>query len=192
MEKKHIELLGGNISNNRVIWKRKVHHDTSSRIDMIPLLNMTRSLGDFWSCTDDNDYLISPVPDVYVHYFNFKTDKFLILGSDGLWDVMKPQEVVEELHAICTTEFVSDRIEIYRQGAHLLIEKALDPVSTVVTNWNNWIPKIFHKARVEAMNHKKTFKDYIPVILSCTDQPMDYPCKSIVFKLYYYTHLYAC
>lgn len=39
------------------------------------------------------------------------------------------------------------------------------------------------------MNHKKTFQDYMPVILSCTDQPMDYPCKSIVFKLYYYTHI---
>lgn len=41
------------------------------------------------------------------------------------------------------------------------------------------------------MNHKKTFQDYMPVILSCTDQPIDHPCKSIVFKLYYYTHTYG-
>ena len=32
---------------------------------------------------------------------------------------------------------------------------------TVVANWNNWIPKIFYKAKLEALNHKKTFQDYM-------------------------------
>lgn len=48
-----------------------------------------------------------------------------------------------------------------------------DPVSIVLSKWNAWVPKIFHKAKLEGQNQKKTFKDYMPVILECTSQPED-------------------
>ena len=102
--KKRIESVGGSISKNRVVWNQKG----------IPLLNMTRSLGDFWSCTDDDKYIVAPAPDIYVDDFNFYTDKFMIIGSDGLFDIMKPQEVVEELYTHCATENCTDVLELYK------------------------------------------------------------------------------
>ena len=35
-----------------------------------------------------------------------------------------------------------------------------DPVSIVLSKWNAWVPKIFHKAKLESQNQKKTFKEY--------------------------------
>lgn len=43
-------------------------------------------MGDLWSATENKEYLISPMPDVYVHYIDTK-EKFIILASDGVWNV---------------------------------------------------------------------------------------------------------
>lgn len=66
------EALGGSISGSlRVVWERKKRSQSGTGeqylIDKIPLLNMTRSLGDLWSITSNNKYLVSPVPDIQVH-----------------------------------------------------------------------------------------------------------------------------
>jgi len=96
-EKQRIEALGGNVSmcnkgDMRVVWERKRPAATSKtgekyQVDEIPFLNVARSLGDLWSVTKNNEYLVSPIPDVYVHYFNLTEDK---LASDGLWNMLKP------------------------------------------------------------------------------------------------------
>ena len=38
-----------------------------------------------------NVFQVSPVPDVYVHDLNKNKDQFLILASDGLWNMVRPQ-----------------------------------------------------------------------------------------------------
>jgi len=56
---------------------------------------MSRSLGDFWSFSPTTmKYVISAIPDVSVRPIN-PEDIFLILASDGLWDVMSPEEAVK-------------------------------------------------------------------------------------------------
>lgn len=51
--------------------------------------------GDLWSFNYTyGDFIISPMPDVSVHNLLPKNDKCLILGSDGLWNMMTPLEAV--------------------------------------------------------------------------------------------------
>lgn len=55
---------------------------------------MSRALGDFWSFVPaTGQFLISGVPDVAVHTIDPNTAKCLILGSDGLWEYFRPNEV---------------------------------------------------------------------------------------------------
>ena len=52
------------------------------------------SLGDFWSWSDKtNRFVVSPHPDVGVHPHPAH-QRFLVLASDGFWNVMTLQEVV--------------------------------------------------------------------------------------------------
>lgn len=132
-ERKRIESLGGIISNNR-IWcnlKSDVTPDITNKDGDTETrwisLNMSRSLGDFWGITETNKYLISPIPHIHMHTFDFQADKLLIIGSDGLWNNMTPQEVVDELHTLCIAAAKeTDPLLLYKKGPHLLIEKCLD------------------------------------------------------------------
>ena len=71
----------------RVVWQRPV--------GSVPVLNMSRSLGDFWSYNPHTQqFAVSPVPDVTAHPLNLSIQKFVVVASDGLWNVMTPSEVV--------------------------------------------------------------------------------------------------
>jgi serine/threonine protein phosphatase PrpC len=50
-------------------------------------MSVSRSFGDL-----DNKY-VSQIPDIFD--YNLSNDKFLILGCDGVWDVLQNQEVVD-------------------------------------------------------------------------------------------------
>ena len=99
-ERKRIESLGGLVQTSgkgkmRVIWEQKCPNGPC-QVDRLPRLNMTRSLGDLWSAIPGkNEYLISPIPDVYIHHLDPFKDKYIILGSDGLWDVIEPQRCID-------------------------------------------------------------------------------------------------
>ena len=134
-EKRRIEALGGAVSLSnkgvmRVVWERKRPVQTKTRIsescqiDRIPFLSVARSLGDLWSVTKDKEYLVSPVPDVYVHYFDLTKDKFIILASDGLWNMLKPQETVETVYQLSKSG-VNNKVEASK-AAHVLINNALE------------------------------------------------------------------
>jgi len=69
-EARCIEELGGTLvkqknGTTRVAWKRKRDPEGCSNtfkkhcIESIPFLNMTRSIGDFWSVTETNDFTYS-------------------------------------------------------------------------------------------------------------------------------------
>ena len=92
----------------RVVWERTrtVYKTTSTKttdgnlqttttstqqVDLIPFLRVSCSLGDFWSfCHRTNQFVVSPKPDVHVHSLNPQEQKFLVVASDGLWNVMPP------------------------------------------------------------------------------------------------------
>jgi len=154
-EKSRIEALGGNVSmsNNgvmRVVWERERPATTSKtgeqyQVDKIPFLSVARSLGDLWSVTKTNEYLVSPIPDVYVHYFDFSKDKFVVLASDGLWNMLKPQEVVESVYGMCKSG-TEDKVEAHKAVLTLVnqaLEKykkknlAADNITAIIGFFNN-------------------------------------------------------
>ncbi len=67
----------------RLVWTR-VNPKTKS-LERLPFLNMARSLGDYWS-----QNAVSCMPDVTTHTIDH--DDVLILASDGVWDVMTPED----------------------------------------------------------------------------------------------------
>lgn len=108
-ERQRIEQAGGAVATKsgivRVIWKRParghrgpVRRSTST--ENIPFLAVARSLGDFWSLNpDNNQYVVSPVPDVDV--FRLKSsDNFVVISSDGLTNVVGVRDTIQLLRNI--------------------------------------------------------------------------------------------
>ena len=88
----------------RVVWQRARKplngedslDGTPALFDAMPFLNLARSLGDFWSFSPTTkEFAVSPCPDVHIHPLNLQVQKFVVVASDGLWNVMTPQQVVE-------------------------------------------------------------------------------------------------
>lgn len=78
----------------RVVWRR-LRKPGEDVYDSIPFLNVSRSLGDYWSFNASTQHFtVSPKPDVHVHPLNLKEQRFVVVASDGLWNVMSPEEVV--------------------------------------------------------------------------------------------------
>lgn len=130
-ERKRIEECGGEVVSKagvqRVVWNRpKLSHKgpirRSTVTDKIPFLAVARSLGDLWSFNlAHGDFIISPLPDVSVHSLLPKNDKCLILGSDGLWNMLTPLEAVMVV------------VENERKFDQLVVNDIFSPL----TYWNN-------------------------------------------------------
>ncbi|KAI0223253.1 Protein phosphatase 1D [Lamellibrachia satsuma] len=111
-ERKRIEENGGQVlpkaGVHRVVWNRpKALHSgpirRSTQIDAIPFLAVARSLGDLWSYNSHkNVFVVSPEPDVYVYNLDPHKHKFVILASDGLWDMVKADEAANITHQLST------------------------------------------------------------------------------------------
>ena len=56
------------------------------------------SLGDLWSLIDQKEYLISPLPDVYVYHIDPLIHKLVILATDGLLNMIEPKDCVRLVH----------------------------------------------------------------------------------------------
>ncbi|XP_033970195.1 protein phosphatase 1D-like isoform X2 [Trematomus bernacchii] len=103
-EKERIERLGGSVMKksgvNRVVWKRpRLTHNgpvrRSTVIDQIPFLAVARSLGDLWSYDFySGEFVVSPEPDTTMMTLDPSRHHFIILGSDGLWNMMPPKNAV--------------------------------------------------------------------------------------------------
>lgn len=66
----------------------------STHIDEIPFLAVARSLGDLWSYnSEENVFVVSPEPDTFVYPIDIKTHRCLILGTDGAWNMLSPEQV---------------------------------------------------------------------------------------------------
>uniref|UniRef100_A0A1A8R5L0 Protein phosphatase 1D magnesium-dependent, delta isoform a n=1 Tax=Nothobranchius rachovii TaxID=451742 RepID=A0A1A8R5L0_9TELE len=103
-ERERIEGLGGSVIKksgvNRVVWKRpRLCHNgpvrRSTVIDQIPFLAVARALGDLWSYDFySGEFVVSPEPDTDVVILDPRKHRYIILGSDGLWNMVPPQEAI--------------------------------------------------------------------------------------------------
>ena len=59
------------------------------------------SSGDLWSYNATSEtFVVSPEPDIATFSIDLKQHKFIILASDGLWNMVKPQEAVSIVHEL--------------------------------------------------------------------------------------------
>uniref|UniRef100_A0A8C7N228 PPM-type phosphatase domain-containing protein n=1 Tax=Oncorhynchus kisutch TaxID=8019 RepID=A0A8C7N228_ONCKI len=82
---------------NRVVWKRpRLTHNgpvrRSTVMDQIPFLAVARALGDLWSYDFySGEFVVSPEPDTCVLTLDPNKHRYIILGSDGLWNMVPPR-----------------------------------------------------------------------------------------------------
>lgn len=132
-ERKRIEHCGGCVMNkagvNRVVWNRpKISHSgpirRSTKLDRIPFLAIARSLGDLWSFNSElNEFIVSPVPDVYCYDLVDGREQFIVLASDGLWNMVRPYESVTSAG---TFDQRKQQKLVTGTPAHELVQLALD------------------------------------------------------------------
>lgn len=62
-------------------------------------MNFSCDLGDLWSYnSEQNEFVVSPVPDVFVIDIDVNAHRCIILGSDGLWNMLTPQDAVNSVY----------------------------------------------------------------------------------------------
>lgn len=62
--------------------------------------SIDHSLGDLWNYSPKyKHHYISPIPDITEYVLDIRRDQFLILASDGPWNVISPQEAVTFFHS---------------------------------------------------------------------------------------------
>ena len=86
------------ISSNTVPYDLNHYKYKSTQVqtERIPFLAVARSLGDLWSYDSKRDeFIVSPVPDVFHFDLDPSIHKCLILATDGLWNVMRTNECVD-------------------------------------------------------------------------------------------------
>ncbi|XP_064157761.1 protein phosphatase 1D-like [Anguilla rostrata] len=132
-ERERIEGLGGSVIKksgvNRVVWKRpRLTHNgpvrRSTVIDQIPFLAVARALGDLWSYDFySGEFVVSPEPDTSVVKLDPRQHRYIVLGSDGLWNMVPPQDAV----SMC-----QDNDEAMAQGG---VSSARQLVSHALLRW---------------------------------------------------------
>jgi len=108
VEKSRIEGLGGTISNDRVEG----------------VLSMTRAIGQY----PFKDYVIS-TPEIKDVHFLEEERKFLVVGSDGLWDFVSPQNVCSIVKCAESMQHAADTLV-----AAALNSRSSDNVTAIVIN----------------------------------------------------------
>ncbi|CAK1541802.1 unnamed protein product [Leptosia nina] len=109
LEIERIQSSGGKVVSKagvpRVVWNRprpghKGPIKKNTPMDEIPFLAVARSLGDLWSYNPENDeFIVSPDPDVGVLTIDPSKFRCLIFGTDGLWNMMSPEGAVSLVQA---------------------------------------------------------------------------------------------
>lgn len=108
-ETERIQKCGGKVVAKagvpRVVWNRpRVGHKgpikKNTPMDEIPFLAVARSLGDLWSYNQSNDeFIVSPDPDVGVLIVEPSKFRCLIFGTDGLWNMLTAETAVKLVQA---------------------------------------------------------------------------------------------
>lgn len=71
------------------------------------MVNVLSFSGDLWSYDFySGEFVVSPEPDTSVHTIDPQKHKFIIIGSDGLWNMVSAQDSVslcQELEKSCAS-----------------------------------------------------------------------------------------
>ena len=79
----------------------------STHIDEIPFLAVARSLGDLWSYnSEENVFVVSPEPDIRVYPVDIARHRCLVLGTDGAWNMLTPQNAIS---TVCQAEKANEQ-----------------------------------------------------------------------------------
>ena len=111
-EKKRIELLGGKIYLDRTEWR-------------IKNLSLSRAFGDI----DCSPY-VTHVPSIYNYNIN-PGDKFIIIGCDGLWDVLSNQDAVEFVNTLLNDNNFKGNIA-KELAEHAYHKKSSDNITVII------------------------------------------------------------
>ncbi|XP_071581734.1 uncharacterized protein Pp2c1 isoform X2 [Temnothorax nylanderi] len=145
-EMTRIQESGGKVVSKsgvpRVVWNRpRIGHKgpvrRSTHMDEIPFLAVARSLGDLWSYNSElNTFVVSPEPDVKVIPVDVKSNRCLIFGTDGLWNMLSPQAAVaivqatdrhNEKHLIASQQTGNGAdIQMWINPSKSLVDRALE------------------------------------------------------------------
>ncbi|XP_003742166.1 protein phosphatase 1D [Galendromus occidentalis] len=108
---------------SRVVWKRSNQHGS---VDKVPFLSIARSLGDLWSYNEETaEYVVSPQPDVDC-YDLCGQFRCLILGSDGLFNMVPNLETVRVMQEVMEFNDKHKEADIRRNAASELVILALN------------------------------------------------------------------
>lgn len=88
-EKKRVELEGGSVVQVAGVWRAIL--PVKRRLGGIAGLAVSRSFGDK---DFKNPNIVSADPDITVHEVDWDEDEFVILATDGIWDVVSDKEAV--------------------------------------------------------------------------------------------------
>lgn len=121
-EEHRIKQLGGEIVWDGYDWR-------------IGDLSVSRAFGDISA-----EPHVSCEPEIF-EYVLSKNDKFLIMGCDGVWDVMDNQEacdfVIKHCYNLTTGEKINDKINMAKKLADRAIEKgSTDNISVIIVFFN--------------------------------------------------------
>nr|CEL64417.1 TPA: GTP-binding protein, related [Neospora caninum Liverpool] len=140
-EKRRIQQNGGEVMNIEGIWRVVFVDRKTNRLFG---LATSRALGDRRMKIPKK--LVSCQPSLHVYAINFETDLFMVLASDGIWDVLSDEEVVA---------IVSEHLDKPPQeAARVVIDEAVkrgsedDKTCTVV--YFKWRRDRFQDAAAEA------------------------------------------
>jgi hypothetical protein len=108
----------------------------STHIDEIPFLAVARSLGDLWSYnSEENVFVVSPEPDIRVYPVDISKHRCLILGTDGAWNMLTPQNAIT---TVCQAEKANEAhmLNPVEGGRSAWINPSKQLVDTAIERWN--------------------------------------------------------
>jgi len=115
LEKKRIELEGGSVVEVAGVWRCVLPQ--KRRVSGIIGLAVSRSLG-------DKDFkgpnIVNPDPDITIHEIDWDADEFVILATDGIWDVISDKDAVRLVQR-CLQQFGNEE-----KAAEELVHRARD------------------------------------------------------------------
>lgn len=143
IELARIEKSGGKVVAKsgvpRVVWYRPTGGHIgpvrrSTHIEEIPFLAVARALGDLWSYNAKDDvFVVSPDPDLHVFDIDILKDRCIILGTDGLWNVLSPGMAVQ---SVFDTEKNNEKQMIDPNGGHAWFNPSKKLVDLSLQRWN--------------------------------------------------------
>jgi len=134
-EKKRIEAQGGSVADVNGCWRCMLPAKKRLTTGIVGLA-VSRSLGDKEFKNPD---IVSAEPDVTVHEVDWDGDEFVIIASDGIWDV-----VTDKMAVRCVQDALR-KGQSEDQASEALVRRAVDRGSkddcTVVVIHFGWVKK---------------------------------------------------